>query len=154
MLERVKVSPLLRAPAGPGLDGCLGKLFWCPRLVAWSNWLGSHWPERPSGFCLRELPFYARVMMVSGQEGSIGDKNRLPSHLDAWSGPLGGSEAPHKRLRYKLFDTTGQGMRCGERLSVPTSQGPRAPRPKCRDHFGEFSVEEALWAPTFSAIFL
>lgn len=61
MLERVKVSPFPRAPAGPGLDGCLGRLFWFPRLVAGSGWLGTRWPERPRGVCLWELPFYNRA---------------------------------------------------------------------------------------------
>lgn len=45
-----------------------------------------------------ELPFYTRVMIVSGQERSIVDKNRLPSHLDAGSGFLDDSEAPWKEL--------------------------------------------------------
>lgn len=36
--------------------------------------------------------------MVSGQERSIVDKNRLLSHLDARSGFLGDSEAPCKEL--------------------------------------------------------
>lgn len=36
MLERVKVSPFLTVPAGPGLDSCLRKLF---LFLAW--WLGA-----------------------------------------------------------------------------------------------------------------
>lgn len=45
-----------------------------------------------------ELPSYTRVMRASGHERSRAGKNRLPSHLDAGSRFLEGSEAPEKKL--------------------------------------------------------
>lgn len=67
-----------------------------------------------------ELPFYTRIMMVSEQERSIVDKNRLPSHLDACSGSLNDSEAPYKELGWRLLDPTGLTKHCRDpALRVP-----------------------------------
>lgn len=78
------------------------------------------------------------------------DKNRLPSHLEAWSGSLDDSEAPRKQPGWKPLDTPGLAKRCGERGPGPAPQGPVAPRPKWRGHLGEVRVEEALMVPTSS----
>lgn len=72
--------------------------------------------------------------MVSEQERSIGDKNRLPSHLDARSGSLNDSEAPHKEPGWKLLDKMGRAKHCKERLPPPAPQGSIAPRPKWGEH--------------------
>ena len=78
-----------------------------------------------------ELPFYTRIMMVSEQERSIVDKNRLPSHLDACSGSLNDSEAPYKELGWRLLDPTGLTKHCRD----PALRVPLPP-----DHLGEVGV--------------
>lgn len=80
-----------------------------------------------------ELPFYTRIMMVSEQERSIVDKNRLPSHLDACSGSLDDSKSPYKELGWRLLDTASLTKHCRD----PAFQGSIAPRPPRRSQCGK-----------------
>ena len=76
-----------------------------------------------------ELPFHTRIMMVSEQERSIGDKNRLPSHLDARSGSLNDSEAPHKEPGWKLLDRQdGLGKTLQGEAATPSPSGFHSPQ--------------------------
>lgn len=113
--------------------------------------LGTHQPERPRGSCRWELPFYARVMMVSGQERAIEDKNRLPAHLDATLGPSVTQRHPVSSRGVNHFDTTDLAKCCRERLPPPAHQGPMAPRYVGRP-LRRMQCGEGLMVLLFSAV--
>lgn len=150
MLEKVKVSPFSRAPAGPG------RLSREVILVSPPGGL-EQFAGHPSAREAKRSLLLRAAISHQGNEGFWAREiNRLKTgfhHIRCPLGSLGDLEAPHQELEWTLRDMTGLAKHCREGLPPSAPQGPIAPRPK-RETTEENSVLGGPHGTTFSPSFL